>query len=78
MLKRLQSDYDISFRYTLKCIFTDNDCVDILWILPPINCIESIFEGDLLIANMNRRNDYSEGNLFQCSFGYLTVVLRHT
>ena len=69
MLKRLQSDYDISFRYTLKCIFTDNDCVDILWILPPINCIESIFEGDLLTASMNRRKITVRKNLFHCSYG---------
>ena len=27
---------------------------------------------------MNRRNDYSEENLFHCSYGHLTVVLTHT
>ena len=31
-----------------------------------------------LIASMNRMNDYSKKNMFQCSFGLLTVVLRHT
>ena len=29
------------------------------------------------MVSMNRRDDYGKKNLFQCSFGYLTVVLRH-
>ena len=49
-----------------------------LWILAPITYIESSFEGELLIASMSRRNDYSEENLFQCSYEHLTVVLRLT
>ena len=32
----------------------------------------------LLTASTKRRNDYSEENLFHCSYGDLTVVLRHT
>ena len=32
--------------------------------LAPFTYIESTFEGDLLTAGMNRRNDYSEENLF--------------
>ena len=44
----------------------------IVWIFASITYIESTFEGALSIASMNRRNDYSEENLFHCSYGHLT------
>lgn len=51
---------------------------DTLWILLLLfTLIFEAFKGDLLKAYMNRRYDYKEENLFQCSFGHLTAVLRH-
>ena len=46
--------------------------------LSPVTYIESILGINLLMVSMNRRNNYSEENLFQCSFGHLTLVLRQT
>ena len=54
------------FIFSMKCV--------LLWILASITFIESTFEGDLLIASMNRRNDYNGENLDQCFYGHLTVL----
>ena len=52
-------------------MFARIDCVDTLY----VTYIENTFEGDLLIANMSRRNDYSEENIFHCSYGYCESIL---
>lgn len=33
---------------------------------------------DIIIAYIKTRNDYTEFNLFQCSFGHLTIVWKET
>ena len=49
-----------------------------LWILSPIIYTESGLWRDLLMAKMNRRNDYSKTNMHECSFRHLTIVLGQT
>ncbi len=39
-------------------------------------CITFALGKDLLIANMNRKNDYSKQNLFQCTYWHVCIAQR--
>lgn len=47
-----------------------------MWILSTITYVESTLEIHLLMAKMNRRNNYSKLNLCHC--GHLTIVISQT
>ena len=68
----LNSMPNFSFGWTFKY---SSACKQRMWIL---SVIIYIVGRRLLIAIMNRRNDNSKKNPFQCLYGYLTIVLRWT
>lgn len=44
--------------------------------MSPITYIGSLLQRDLLVASMNRSNDYSKETLFQCTYEHLSVYDR--
>lgn len=37
-----------------------------------------MLERDIVMASMNRNNDYNKQNLFECTFEHVSIVLRQT